>query len=476
MKKSRLFIENFVVYGIGGIISKIIPLIMLPIITRLMPNSFYFGINDLSNTLVSFGSAIAILGMYDAMYRMFFENDDIEYKQMICSTTILFTSAVSIIVSLAIIILQKPIAIFLFGDAQYKNLLYLSAMSILIGSTNSIVSAPTRMQNKRGVYLTINTVSPILSYSISVPLLLKGYYIIALPVATVTTAFLTEIMFWIINKKWFDYKKFNKKYLKQMLIIAIPLVPNFLIYWIFNASDRLLIAKILGNDYVGIYAIGAKLGLCSQLIYTAFAGGWQYFAFATMKENNQVKTNSLIFEYLGIITFVASAFIMALAYPIYKLFFQGDYRGGYVVSGYLFMAPLLQMLFQVACNQFIIIKKTWPNAIILLAGAAINLALNFVLIPIFGIEGAAIATLAGYATAVCVCCIVLCKMKLMEISQRFILSVLFMMAYILVWRLFFREQWITSCLLSTALAFVFLILFKRDIIMLFSSLKKRNKE
>ena len=199
MKKSRLFIENFVVYGIGGIISKIIPLIMLPIITRLMPNSFYFGINDLSNTLVSFGSAIAILGMYDAMYRMFFENDDIEYKQMICSTTILFTSAVSIIVSLAIIILQKPIAIFLFGDAQYKNLLYLSAMSILIGSTNSIVSAPTRMQNKRGVYLTINTVSPILSYSISVPLLLKGYYIIALPVATVTTAFLTEIMFWIIK-------------------------------------------------------------------------------------------------------------------------------------------------------------------------------------------------------------------------------------------------------------------------------------
>lgn len=77
MKKLKLFIENFLVYGLGGIISKIIPLIMVPIVTRLMPSSEYYGISDLSNTVVSFGSALAIMGMYDAMYRMFFEKDDI---------------------------------------------------------------------------------------------------------------------------------------------------------------------------------------------------------------------------------------------------------------------------------------------------------------------------------------------------------------------------------------------------------------
>ena len=72
MKKFKLFIENFLVYGLGGIINKIIPLIMLPIITRLMPDSFYFGLNDLSTTVVSFGSALAIMGMYDALFRVFF--------------------------------------------------------------------------------------------------------------------------------------------------------------------------------------------------------------------------------------------------------------------------------------------------------------------------------------------------------------------------------------------------------------------
>ena len=57
MSKAKIFMENMVVYGVGGIISKIIPLLMLPIITRIMPSTEYFGIVYLSNTLVSFAIA-----------------------------------------------------------------------------------------------------------------------------------------------------------------------------------------------------------------------------------------------------------------------------------------------------------------------------------------------------------------------------------------------------------------------------------
>ena len=91
MNKLKLFVDNFIVYGLGGIVSKIIPLIMVPIVTRLMPNSTYYGISDLSITVVQFGSAIAVMGMYDAMYRMFFEQDSDEYKKKVCSTALMFT-------------------------------------------------------------------------------------------------------------------------------------------------------------------------------------------------------------------------------------------------------------------------------------------------------------------------------------------------------------------------------------------------
>lgn len=69
------------------------------------------------------------------------------------------------------------------------------------------------------------------------------------------------------------------------------------------------------------------------------------------------------------------------------------YLSGYIVAPYLFLAPLLQMLFQVACNQFIVVKKTWPNMFILSVGAIVNIIANYFQIPRIGIEGAAIATL-----------------------------------------------------------------------------------
>ena len=85
MKKGKLLIENILVYGLGGVINKIIPFIMLPIVTRMMPNSSYYGLNDLFTTIVSFAGALAMMGMYDAMYRMFFEKDDVEFRQEICN-------------------------------------------------------------------------------------------------------------------------------------------------------------------------------------------------------------------------------------------------------------------------------------------------------------------------------------------------------------------------------------------------------
>jgi O-antigen/teichoic acid export membrane protein len=476
MNKIKLFLNNFLVYGLGGIISKIIPLIMVPIVTRLMPNTEYYGISDMSNTIVSLCSALAIMGMYDAMYRMFFDKeDDLNYKKDVCSTALWFTVCTSVIVFVIMLILKDFIAEKFFGDTQYAYLVYISAMATLIGATNSIVSAPTRMQNKRGIYLITNTISPIISYAIAIPLLLKGYYVIALPLSGLISAVTLEICFAILNHKWFSIKRFKFSYLKPLLLIAFPLLPNFIIYWIFNSCDKLMITNILGVGATGIYSVASKLGNVSQLIYTAFAGGWQFFAFSVMKEKGQVKTNSIIFEYLGIISFACSVAVFALSESIFKLFFTEEYFIGYISAPYLFLAPLLQMLFQVAANQFLVIKKTWPNLLILSTGAIVNVILNLVLIPILGIEGASIATLAGYAISDVICVTVLCCMKQMVISKRFILSCIVLIAYIVLWRFIIKSIVWLSCICALCCIVIFVLLYLKDIKALVLSIRESLK-
>lgn len=463
MNRLKLFLSNFFIYGLGSVIGKIIPLIMLPIITRLMPDTTYFGLNDISVMVVSFATYLGIMGMYDAMFRLFFDQDGEEYKKGICSSALVFTVSMSLIIFAFMMLLREKLSVLFFGSERYENLLILSAVSALIGTTNSIVSAPTRFLNKRKVFLATNILSPLISYGISIPLLLQGWYIIALPLASVVSVLAVEIIFWGMNRKWFSVKEIDIRLIKQMLVIALPLVPNFLIYWIFNSADRLMIAKILGNSYTGIYAIGGKLGNISQLIYTAFAGGWQFFAFSTMKDEDQVQLNSNVFEYLLAITTAASIFMMTFSEMIFELFFEGDYVQGAIVAPYLFAAPLLLMLYQIGCNQFLVIKKTWPNLFILTLGAVVNIVLNYVLIPSVGIEGAAIATLIGYVVAVIICVIALLRFELFVISWKMICLSVLLLLYFVLWRVMLCNHMLLSIIAACVVIGVIFVLYMKDI-------------
>lgn len=471
--KLKLFIENFFVYGIGGIISKLIPFIMLPIITILLPDTEMLGVSDLSNTLVSLMSALAVMGMYDALYRMFFEKeDDVNYKKKLCSTTLLFTFFCSVIVFLIIVIGRSFFAKVFLKDSKFEMIIVISAITVLVGATNTIVSAPTRMQNKRKVFLVTNAIGPLISYAISINLICKGYYYIALPIGGLISAVIIEVLFYCLNKEWFNWRLFDKKSLKELLMIAIPLLPNFLVYWIFNSFDKVMIANLMSVSEAGIYSVTAKIGQISQLIYMAFAGGWQYFSFVTMKEKNQVEMNSKIFEYLGVLSFLATMGLCSISYLIFETLFPKEYLKGYIVAPYLFLAPLLQMMFQVIANQFLVIKKTWPNFFILMGGAIINVVLNYFLIPNVGIEGAAIATLLGYIVSVVVCCAVLSKMKLFIISKKFLICIVCFVVYCAGWRLLYSERLLLSVLNIIVTVSVFILIYRKEL-MYFKNLGKK---
>lgn len=463
MKKFKIFIDNIFIYGFGSIIGKVIPLIMLPIITRIMPDSSYYGLNDLSTTLISVGQAIAVFGMYDAMFRLFFDRDNKKYQQQICSTALLVTLITSIIVSIFVLGFHQIITIMIFNDIKYTYLVYMAAFSILIGSTNNIVAAPTKIQNQSKIFIIVNTVSPIIAYLIAIPLLLFGHYSIALQLSNLIASIIIEFFFIYRNKKWFSFQNINLSYIKPLLEIAAPLMPSFLIYWIYNSADRLMIQHLLGTKAVGLYAIGSKLGQMSNLIYTAFTGGWLYFAYSTMKEEKQVENNSRIFEYLGIISFSVSILICSFSYVIYKIIFTDEYLMGFKVAPYLFLAPLLQMLFQIAGNQFIIIKKSWPNVLILSTGAVANVVLNFLLIPKIGIEGAAIGTLMGYLFADIICIIILIKIHKMIIYKRFFITAILTIAYFILWGSALYSMVALGIIIAFFLISIFFWLYKADI-------------
>lgn len=434
MSRTRLLINNILVYGLGSILSKIVPFIMIPVVTRMMPNTEYFGLSDMTNTVVSFAQAFAIMGMYDAMFRIYFDEKGDTYKREVCSTALLFVVGNSCVIALCLLLFSDPVARLFFGTTEYMSLIFVAAFSTVIGSSGSIVQAPTRMQNKRVTFIVVNFLSSILTYGISILLLIANNYTLALPLGFLFASMISSLVFYALNKSCFNLRKVNFALLKQLLAIGVPLMPTFLCYWIFSSTDKIMIVNFLGTGEEGIYASAAMIGQASQLIYAAFSQGWQYFAFSTMNDEDQVEMTSKIYEYLGLISLAATALLMALIEPLYSILFPVEYASGISSAPYLFLAPLTLMLFQILSNQLLIIKKTWPSFLMLLGGVIANIFINTFLIPLVGIEGAAIATLAGYTLSNAVAYIVLFKMGLIKVDCRLFVVTFIFIVFFIIWR------------------------------------------
>lgn len=472
MNKRKVLLDNFIVYGLGGIIAKIIPFIMLPIITRIFPNSSYYGINDVSNTIINLASYLAIFGMYDAMYRIYFENDEYEYRKSVCSTALLFVLCTSILIFVFMIINRTKLSNYFFSSEDYRNIIIISGISFFLYTISTIISAPTRMQNQKKVFVTINIISSIISYSISIFLLKKELYTIALPMGTLISYLLSDIYFYIRNKEWFSISSCNKKIFIEMIKLAAPSVPVFIAYWVFESESKLMVIKYLGLQYEGLYAVGAKFSSVSKIIYAAFSGGWQYFAYSTMKEKDQVGTNSKIFEYLLLLTCVSTIMLSNFSPLIYSILFTKEYYIAYIVSPYLYIAPLLQMLFQIESNQLIIKKEVIPSTIVLIISSLICVLMCIVFIPVLNIEGAALSVFLGYIIACIWLLILLIKMKLFTISRKIVLSFILFVIYMLFWRLMLIKNIIVSTVFMIIIIFLYFKMYKKEIV----SVIKLDKE
>ena len=460
--KLKLFLENFMFYGGLSMLQKALPFITLPIITRLLIDPSAYGIADMFNLIISFGSALAVLGIYDAIFREFFEEkNNKEYQKKVTSTGMNIVLISGLIIMTLVLVFRTFIGKKVLGDEIYSNLVVLSGVGIYLSAISSIVSVPTRLRNQRKVYLIRGLTFPIIGFGITITSIKLGYTYEALIYGTIGMSIISVISFYFINKNDFSLKIFDKKVAKELLKIGLPLVPTFLIYWIFNSMDRIMINRILGASELGIYTVGSKVASISQLIYSAFAGGWGYFAFSTMKDEKQVETNSKIFEYLGVISIAVYILAQPFISPVFNLFLKGDYIRGKEVFSFLFLSPLILMLYQTVGNQVIVIKKSYLTTLALLFGAVLNIILNLLFIESYGIRGAAFSTLNSYIVSVIIMCLICYKYKLFIISKKFLLISFFILSGI--YFDFFFNEYVYYKLIYGSILLIIIKIYLKDL-------------
>ena len=183
--------------------------------------------------------------------------------------------------------------------------------------------------------------------------------------------------------------------LPQMLAYALPLVPTAALWWADAVLDRYMLRHFHGAGAVGTYAAAGKLPALLTLATGVFLEAWHY-AMARTGEGERGKVFAHIYHLFLPCVVLAAVLLMFLGKWLLALLFAPAYAGAILPLPYLALSALFAALSQFLGSAFTTAMHTGKALSTSLAAIALNAVCNALLIPRFGVAGAAFATFFAY--------------------------------------------------------------------------------
>ncbi|MFT7071329.1 MAG: O-antigen/teichoic acid export membrane protein [Patiriisocius sp.] len=412
----KLFQQTFI-YGLATVLPRALAIVLVPLYTNVMEPS-EFGVYATLMSYIILGNVVLSYGMETAFFR--FINKRPKEKKQVQSTalTTVFISSISFF--LIAYFLRKEIGSLIEFDTRYVTY----ALLILVLDALAIIPFVWFRANQKPMnYAVIKIVNVCINLGCNL------FFFLVLPkLITTNPNSIWESMHLSENKVLYvfianiiasgatllfilpQYFKigfgFHKAICLEMLKYAFPVLIAGIAFSINEAFDKILLAYLLPDDIakteVGVYAACYKLGVFMTLFATAFRLGIEPFFFTHAKEKNAKETYALITKYFSILGCIIFLFVMVYVDFFKELLIQDEaYWVALSVVPFILLANLCLGIYHNLSVWYKVTDRTRFGAYISVVGALITLGLNFVLIPIISYKGSAIATLAAYATMMC---------------------------------------------------------------------------
>lgn len=207
----------------------------------------------------------------------------------------------------------------------------------------------------------------------------------------------------------FSIRKWEKKVAKEMLQYSFILIPNALLWWCINASDRFFVTYICGAAENGLYAVAYKIPTLLSTAASIFMQAWQMSAIREHEERNGSDFSEAVYRHLIFFMCAVTLFLMLINRDILSVYVGSEYTGAWRYSPVLMTAFFAGALSTFWGSFYIASKnmKTYLGSAVI--GAVINIVLNFILIHSIGTIGAAVATTVSYVSVLALRSAGICK-------------------------------------------------------------------
>ncbi len=376
--------KGILIYGIGTFGNKILSFLIVPLYTYYISTTD-MGIYDILIATIGLLTPLITLQISDAAYKWILQNERVD-DHIRATLQVLF---INCMIAFGMIMLVSKIVTIPYS-VYFATVLVLSRI------------LETSQKLLRGLNRQIKFAVSGLIYTV-VFLSLNILFIVGLKTGIVglfqssIIANIVSILFVYITEPKLRLNLFCKidvVLIKQMLLFSIPLIPNYLNWWVINSSDKYIVNFFLGSAANGVLAIAHKFPTILQTVLGLFNNSWQDVSIAEKEKHPEY--NTLVFQRLY-------RFALGLLFPLIpatKLFvlwvMSQDYKTASDYIAFYYIGIVFQSFssfFGVGYLKNNQTRKAFSTSVY---GAVVNALTNIALIRLIGMQAAAISTFLGF--------------------------------------------------------------------------------
>ena len=388
----RLFTDTLI-YGGSAILSRGLALIVLPIYTRILSPADY-GALDMIFVIGSLATLVVVFEINQAFARFYAEAENAQGQRRMASTVLWFTITAFTAASSIAILLARPVAGWLLGSATLAGMLRIGVAGIAVNGVFYFLQTQMRYALMSKAFAMVSIVYSLAvlglgvllgyGYGLGLAGVLWGQFAGALIAVALGFAVLRGSLTWT----------FDLHLLRTLLAFSLPLVPSALATFFTLYSNRFLLNDIEGLDAVGIFGVATRIASAVGLLIIGLQSSLTPLIYAHYREETTAPQVAQLAEW-----FIAAALLCCLGLGLYArevlaLFAAGSYAAAAPLVLFLAPATLLGQMY-IFFPGIALSKRTEMQLYIFVATAVATVGLNWLLIRLIGLLGAAVATLAA---------------------------------------------------------------------------------
>lgn len=383
--------KNSVIYGVGGMLTRFINLLLLPLFTAYLTPADY-GVLALLALLSFVAQPVFSLGLSAAMGPSYFEgNDERRKSETIWTAFLILLGSVTVLTSIAWLFPSK-LSMLALQSPEYGHLVSIT----LTGCAVSILSRPftqrIQFEERAKAFVIMTVITSIISIVLSViTVVFLGWGVEGMVISQLLGQTIHFLTFLIAGAKGAEFL-YGKAIARELLRLGIPLVPSFAFLFILMQSNRYILQLFAGLEQVGIYSVGFSIGMVMSVAVGAVSTAWYPFfmSYLEKQKDAEILFGKVFTYYVYLLGTLCMLFFVG-AKLVVSVMTQPAFHHAYVVVGFAASAQFFIGIFNMLLPGMYYTKEVKYVSVVQGLSALLSIGLNIILIKWSGLLGAAIA-------------------------------------------------------------------------------------